>query len=145
VKKDTAKHDNAKKTERRQAAMSRGLDSARLRGAIREAFEWGLDVAARLVREDPEDASAVERVRTFMRARMDDRPANVAVDDVLFTFGLLIGAIDRELAGIVPGSLVPSVPVPVPVPHHAPPIAWERPCGAHGHVGTHTAHHLALA
>jgi hypothetical protein len=145
VKKDTAKHDNAKKTERRQAAMSRGLDGAHLINAIREAFEWGLDVAARLVREYPEDADAVERVRAFMRARMDDRPASVAVDDVLFTFGLLMGSIDRELAGIVPGSIVPPVPAQVPVPHHDPRIAWRRPCGASRHVDTNTAHHLAFA
>lgn len=154
MKKDTAKEDNAKKTGRRRAAMDRGLDCARLSGAIREAFDWGLDVAARLVREYPEDADAVERVRAFMYARMDDRPASVAMDDVLFTFGLLIGAIDRELAGIVPGAAVPPVPmpapmpvpmpVPMPMPHHEPRMARRRPCGTFRHGGL-TTHHLAFA
>ena len=69
----------------------------RLYSAFREAFEWALDVAARLVCDFPEEAEAVERVRAYMRKRLAGLPAQVSVDDVLLTFGLLIGSIDREL------------------------------------------------
>lgn len=69
----------------------------RLYAAFREAFEWALDVAARLARDFPEEAEAIERVRVYMRKRLAGLPAQVSIDDVLFTFGLLIGSIDREL------------------------------------------------
>jgi len=69
----------------------------RLYDAFREAFEWALDVAARLARDFPEEAEAVERVRAYMRKRLAGQPAHVCIDDVLLTFGLLIGAIDRDL------------------------------------------------
>ena len=70
--------------------------------AFREAFDWALDVAAALARDFPEEIDAVERVRTFMRARLAGQPAIVAVDDVLFTFGLLIGAIEHDLGTLNP-------------------------------------------
>ena len=45
------------------------LDWTPLFSAFREAFEWALDVAAKLARDYPEEVEAVERVRAFMRAR----------------------------------------------------------------------------
>jgi hypothetical protein len=76
------------------------LDWTPLYQAFREAFEWALDVAVQLARDFPEEVEAVERVRTFMRARITGQPAHVRVDDVLFTFGLIIGAIERDLGPI---------------------------------------------
>jgi len=73
------------------------LDWTPLFGAFRQAFEWALDVAAQLAGDFPEEVAAVERVRRFMRKRIAGIPAHVRIDDVLFTFGLLIGAIERDL------------------------------------------------
>jgi hypothetical protein len=73
------------------------LDWTPMFQAFKEAFEWALDVAAQLARDYPEEVDAVERVRTFMRKRIAGQPAHVRVDDVLFTFGLIIGAIERDL------------------------------------------------
>jgi hypothetical protein len=68
--------------------------------AFRDACEWALDVAAALAREYPEELEVVERVRTFLRARIAGEPADVAVDDVMFVFGLLLAAIERDLGTI---------------------------------------------
>ena len=65
--------------------------------AFREAFEWALDVAAKLARDYPEEVEIVERVRAFMRKRVANQPAEVRLDDVLFTFGLILDAIERNL------------------------------------------------
>ncbi len=81
--------------------------------AFKDAFEWALDVAKRLARDYPEEVEAVERVRTFMRARMAGRNPIVPVDDVLFTFGLVIGAIERDLG---PFDLLASFAVPMRLP-----------------------------
>ena len=69
----------------------------RLYEAFREAFEWALDVAARLARDYPEEAEAVERVRAYMRKRLAGQPAHVSSEDVLLVFGLLISGMDRDL------------------------------------------------
>ena len=76
------------------------LDWTPLFGAFREAFEWALDVAVALAKDFPEEVDAVERVRTFMRARIAGQPSHVRADDVLFTFGLIIGAIERDLGPV---------------------------------------------
>jgi hypothetical protein len=76
------------------------LDWERLFRAFKEAFDWALDVAKQLARDYPEEVDAVERVRQFMHKRMDGRPAHVKVEDVLFVFGLLIGAIERDLGPV---------------------------------------------
>jgi len=68
--------------------------------AFREAFEWALDVAKQLARDYPEEVAAVERVRAFMRKRIAGETAQVPADDVLFTFALIIGAIERDLGPV---------------------------------------------
>jgi|GEM_PF-2545207 len=78
------------------------LDWTPLFAAFKDAFEWALDVAVALARDYPEEVEAVERVRAFMRARIVDQPSHVRVDDVLFTFGLIIAAIERDLGPIGP-------------------------------------------
>ena len=92
------------------------LDWEKLFNAFREAFDWALDVAVALARDFPEEVEAVERVRAFMRARLAGKPAMVSIDDVLFTFGLLIGAIERDLG-----------PVNTLGPWFAPPLTMQFP------------------
>ncbi len=98
------------------------LDWTPLFGAFREAFEWALDVAVRLAGDFPEEVEAVERVRTFMRARIAGQPSHVRVDDVLFTFGLIIGAIERDLGPV--RTLGPWFAPPMHFPSAAE--LWER-------------------
>lgn len=98
------------------------LDWTPLFGAFREAFEWALDVAARLAGDFPEEVEAVERVRVFMRARIAGQPSQVRVDDVLFTFGLIIGAIERDLGPVE--ALGPWFAPPMHLPSAAE--LWDR-------------------
>ncbi|MFT3693835.1 MAG: hypothetical protein QM831_11880 [Kofleriaceae bacterium] len=90
--------------------------------AFKDAFEWALDVAKGLARDFPEEIEAVERVRTFMRQRISGIEAEIPVDDVLFTFGLIIGAIERDLGPI--GVLGPWFAVPMRLPSAQE--LWER-------------------
>jgi hypothetical protein len=73
------------------------LDWTLLFQAFNEAFEWALDVAAHFARKYPAELAAVERVRAFMRKQVAGQTAHVRIDDLLFTFGLIIGAIERDL------------------------------------------------
>ena len=102
------------------------LDWTPLFSAFEQAFEWALDVAAQLARDYPEEVEAVERVRAFMRKRIAGIPAHVRVDDVLFTFGLIIGAIERDLGPV--DALGPWF-----APIHLPSAAelWERAVPRH--------------
>ena len=68
--------------------------------AFREAFDWALDVAHQIARDFPEEVEAVERVRTFMRRRIAGEAAHICIDDVMFTFALIIGAIERDLGPV---------------------------------------------
>ena len=68
--------------------------------AFKEAFEWALDVAVGLAEDFPEEVEAVHRVRAFMHKRIAGQPAHCRVDDVLFTFALIIGAIERDLGPV---------------------------------------------
>ncbi len=76
------------------------LDWTPLFRAFKEAFDWALDVATQLARDYPEEVEAVDRVRRFMHKRIDGKPAHVKADDILFTFGLIIGAIERDLGPV---------------------------------------------
>jgi hypothetical protein len=78
----------------------RPLDWIPLFQAFHDAFEWALDVARGLAGDFSEEVDAVERVRTFMRSRIAGRVSHVRADDVLFTFGLIIGAIERDLGPV---------------------------------------------
>src|SRR3954470_1649110 len=98
------------------------LDWTPLFRAFKEAFEWSLDVARNLARDYPEEVEAVERVRVFMRKRIAGQPAHVRVDDVLFTFGLIIGAIERDLGPVA--NLGPWFAMPMRLPSAAE--LWER-------------------
>jgi hypothetical protein len=92
-----------KKSQKRNSTRTPDLEGAGpldwtpLFQAFKEAFEWALDVAAHLARDYQEEVDAVERVRSFMRKRIAGEPAHVKVEDILFTFGLIIGSIERDL------------------------------------------------
>ncbi len=68
-----------------------------LLAAFRGTVEWVLDIAADIAREQPTEVAAVERVRRFFRHRMDGYPASVRVRDALFTAGLVLAAIERDM------------------------------------------------
>lgn len=96
------KKDKKKRITKREAEIdsSGPLDWTPLFSAFKEAFEWALDVASALARDYPEEVDAMERVRAFMRKRIAGQTSHVRVDDVLFTFGLIIGAIERDLGPV---------------------------------------------
>ena len=73
------------------------LDWSALARAFRDASDWVLDVAAHTARDFPDEVAAVERVRRFMRARGVGRPAHLRIDDLLFTFVLVLAAVERDL------------------------------------------------
>ena len=73
------------------------LDWSLLFRAFNDASEWVLDVAAHTARNYPDEVATVERVRKFMRARNAGRPAHLRFDDLLFTFALVLAAIERDL------------------------------------------------
>ncbi len=68
--------------------------------AFHEAFEWALDVARHLARDFPEEVAMVERVRSYLRKRIAGEAAHLRIDDVMFTFGLVIGAVERDLGPV---------------------------------------------
>jgi hypothetical protein len=78
------------------------LDWTTLFAAFREAFEWTLDIASVFARDFPDEVAAIERVRAFLRKRITGELAHVRIDDVMFTFGLVMGAIERALQPIRP-------------------------------------------
>ena len=119
MKKQEKKKSPRVRKEVEETVDLNALDWERLFRAFREAFDWALDVAVALARDFPEEVEAVERVRTFMRARLAGKPAMVSIDDVLFTFGLLIGAIERDLG-----------PVNTLGPWFAPPFTMQFPGAA---------------
>lgn len=71
-------------------------DWAPLFAAFAEVLEWLLDRAQLFAREYPEEVAAVERIRVFVRKRAAGFPAHARIDDVLFTFGLIAGAIEQQ-------------------------------------------------
>ena len=115
-KNEKAKYERKRNTPR-EAEDPKGvvLDWRPLLMAFREATEWALDIACALAREFPEEVAAVERVRIYLRKRIAGIPAHLDETDLLFTFGLLIGAIERDLGPIskrVTGSLAPAIWLP---------------------------------
>ncbi|HEY4177979.1 MAG TPA: hypothetical protein VGM90_14125 [Kofleriaceae bacterium] len=92
-----------KKPKKKAATLpkvSDALDWAPLFEAFKEAFEWALDVAKGLARDYPEEVEAVERVRSFMRQYIAGDVLDIPVNDVLLTFALIIGAIERDLGPV---------------------------------------------
>jgi hypothetical protein len=87
------------------------LDWPLLYRAFGDASDWVLDIAAHTARNYPDEVAVVERVRRFLRARSAGRRARVRADDLLFTFGLMLAAIDRDLGPLRPRPLTFAMPV----------------------------------
>jgi hypothetical protein len=77
--------------------VSEQLDWSLLFRAFKDASEWVLDCAAYTARDYPDEVAAVERVRKFMRSRNAGYSAHLRMDDLLFTFALVLASIDRDL------------------------------------------------
>jgi hypothetical protein len=73
------------------------LDWKPLYHALRDSIEWALDIAAKLAAPYPEEVEAIENVRSFVRAKLANQPAQVRLVDVMLTFGIIIAAIERDL------------------------------------------------
>ena len=76
------------------------LDWTLLFHAFEDALEWAYDVAQGFARDFPAEVDAVERVRAFTRRQNSGRPGQVTMDDLLFTFALLAGALERDIGFI---------------------------------------------
>jgi hypothetical protein len=101
VKKQSKEKSVARRQKvERELEQSGPLDWTPMFQAFKEAFDWALDVGAGLARDYPEEVEAVERVRAFMHKRIKGEAAHVRIDDVLFTFALIIGAIERDLGPV---------------------------------------------
>lgn len=108
---------------KKQRQRNADLDWTPLFAAFQDAFEWALDIATNLARDFPEEVAAVERVRGFMRKRIAGLPAHIRADDVLFSFGLVIGAIERDL-GPVPRMPSADELAEGSLPHIPAQLAW---------------------
>jgi hypothetical protein len=65
-------------------------------GAFGEALDWGLDRAAHFARHYPDEVDAIERVRAHMRGRVANQKLPLDVDDMVFAFTLVMGALDSR-------------------------------------------------
>ncbi len=64
---------------------------------LTDVIDWGLDIAAKLARDDDEDRDAIENVRAFVRAWLEGRRADVPLTDLLTTIAILFAAIELDL------------------------------------------------
>jgi hypothetical protein len=82
--------------------------------AFSEAFEWALDLAGGLAAAFPDELAAVERVRMFARRRIAGQPAHIRVDDLLFTVGLIAGALERDVRPLLTPARIEAATVVMP-------------------------------
>jgi len=76
------------------------LEWQSLFGAFRDTLEWVLDLSAEVARNFPDEVAAVERVRTFMRRELAGVPAHLRIEDLLFTFALMLVAVERRRSSL---------------------------------------------
>jgi hypothetical protein len=67
-------------------------------GAFSEPIEWSLDRAASFARHYPDEVATIERLRAYMRARVASKQLPIELDDLVFAFTLVMGALDFELS-----------------------------------------------
>lgn len=65
--------------------------------AFSDALEWALSRAGSFAGAYPDEVATVQRVREFVRRRLAGDPAHVRSDDLLFTLGLIAGALQRDV------------------------------------------------
>ncbi len=98
--------------------------------AFSEAFEWALDLAGGLARAYPDEVATVERVRTFTRRRVAGDPAHIRLDDLLFTLGLIAGALERDVRPLITPARVEAaraIGTPAPAVLSASTLARNQP------------------
>ena len=102
------------------AAIDR-IDYSRAVAAVGEVIDWALDVAVALTRGDDEERASVERVREYARAQLAGDEALPPIADLLFTAGLIVGAIERD-AGLdgFAEALVAQLAMPTPTSMREP-------------------------
>jgi len=76
------------------------LDWTLLFHAFEDALEWAFDAAQDFARQFPAEVDAVERVRAFTRRQNSGRPGQLHINDLLFTFALVAGALERDVGFI---------------------------------------------
>ncbi len=64
---------------------------------LTDLVDWGLDIAAKLARDDEDDREAIENVRAFVHAWLEGRRADVPLKDLLTTIAILFAAIELDL------------------------------------------------
>src|SRR5262245_11666496 len=92
---------NRNKNEKKTKAASPASEAQRRRwtrllGAFQDAIHWGLDAAAHLAREYPDEVETVQRVRAFVKAHIDGKKPAIDLDDLVFTFALAMAAFAVE-------------------------------------------------
>src|SRR6202042_1797764 len=64
---------------------------------LKEATDWGLDIAKALAGEIHEDVEAIERTRGYLHAWLEGRRVDIDMNDVLTTLAVLFAAIELDL------------------------------------------------
>ena len=89
---------------------------AALIGAFSEPLEWALDRAAHFARHHADEVETIERVRAYMRARVANQQLPLELDDLVFAFTLVMGAVDFELTHLGAfGSAVETEDISIPL------------------------------
>ena len=105
------KRKDPKRSRPRELITNGGaINWAPVADAIYEVIDWALDIGAALTREYEEELAAVENVRRFVCAQREGRVARLALDDLLFTITVIVGAIERDLGGDGGASAPPTPP-----------------------------------
>jgi hypothetical protein len=83
-------------TNHKSLVRPRSIDQQWLREQLETVVEWTLEIAGKPALRDAEDVDAIDRVKQFMRKYMLGQRAEVPVNDVLATLGILISGIYIE-------------------------------------------------
>ena len=123
IKKDKKKHPRETKL-----ANLDERDWESLFDQLSGVFDWGLDIAAKLSRDDQEDLESIENVRDFVHGWLDGQRAEVPLTDLLTTIAILFSAIELDL-GIDSVALLAPLRTMLDAPSRLP--AMLRCPGAH--------------
>jgi hypothetical protein len=94
TQKKTEKTKSNKKTGRTEERCVR--DWHPLFTRLKDAIDWGLDIAVALAGDDNEEIEAIERVRDYLHGRLIGETIDVDINDVLTTLAILFAAIELD-------------------------------------------------
>ncbi len=86
---------------------------------LTDVIDWGLDIAAKISRDYPEDLDAIENVRAFAQSWLRGQRAEVPFKDLLTTIAILFSAIELDL-GIESVSLLAPLQTMLDMPSKLP-------------------------